>query len=1012
MSSLEARPEGRNAGRRGVAAPLPSLDKARPAILPGLLVLILLILPWHAVPPAGASERGPAAGTQANVGLTAIERSYSRRAEIPLRLFGHRMFAERPAAPPPPGAVRDDYRLGIGDEVQVTLRGQRSSVRRYAVDTGGLLIAEDLRPITAAGLTLGELRTELEAAVADSMPHTEVFTSLAALRRIGVLVLGEVARPGRIETAGQASVLDALIAAGGVAPTGSLRSIRLVGRQGERDVDLYDLIFAGRGGATAAIGDGDRIIVPPIGPTFAVAGAVKRPGIYELPRSPGSASSLAEVLETAGGPLRPGTTGALLLSFGSDGRETARPIDPGDSFRPVDGDLLLVGPEGAARQDAVEIAGHVGRPGPRALDAVPTLSALLADTDLPPDTYLPFAALVRVDPETLARTLRAVDLQAVLDGGEDAALAEGDSLVVLGARDIEFLTARPVLDLLAGAPPPRFPACAGLEVLARRIASDPGGTVAAGPLAISAAGLVPAEMSCPAVYDRHPDLLSFALDHAVLLRRGVPRPGLYPAAGEIPVERLARLAGADRAAAADLAVGGRTSGRHLPASRGDIVEPAAAAYELAGHVRHPGRRPLAAGTTLARVFSGGEAIDEGAYPLAAILDRWDRRTLTRRLLAFSPSEAAAGRDARPLAEGDRLLLFSSAEIAGLSGPGTERGGTVEPQIRALLSELSLTVAGEVRRPGRYPVASPVTLGRLLAAAGGLTADADPAGIEITDAAGRRSGVDLGRPGAEGIEVGRGDTVRVLPRAGLPEAGTVAISGEVRRPGRYDMIRGERLSSLIARAGGLTDEAYPAGAVFTRASVRRAEAESFTRTADEIERNLALMMMRDRPPPAEQVDLARRLATDLRNARAVGRVTVEADPHVLALRPALDPLLEAGDLLVIPKRPLSVAVAGEVLSPAFLRFEPGKSAADYIREAGGTTRNADEGRAFALMPDGSSRPLAVSFWNHQPVFLPPGSTVVVPRDPKPFDLLEISASIGTVLGQLATTAASIAVLSRQ
>lgn len=998
---------------------IPVHRRARTAARPSpsgparFLALLLPLVLWSREPAAETPDRyrEPAAAS----GPSEVEKAYSKRADAPLALFGRGIFASPPAAGAPLlGAEREDRRLGVGDEVQVTLRGQRSSGRRYAVDTAGLLIVDDLRPVAAAGLTLAELRAELETAVAESMPHTEIFVSLTALRRIGVLVLGEVARPGRVQTDGRASVLDALLAAGGVTRNGSLRSIRLLGRQGERDIDLYDLLFAGGGGATAALDEGDRIVVPPLGPTFAVAGAVKRPAVYELPRtsSPGE-DGLAPVLALAGGSLRPGTDGAILFSFGPDGRETTRLIGPDDPYRPADGDLLLVRAGGAARHGAVELAGHVGQPGPRSLEAAPTLGSLLADTELLPDTYLPFAVLLRIEPGTLTRSLRAVDLDAVLQGRDDADLSEGDVLVVLGGEDVAFLTAGPVLDLLAGAPAPRLPACAGLGVLARRIASDPGGVLAAGPLALSAAGLVPAEKPCPGIYDLHPDLLSFAVDHAILLRRGVPRPGLYPAAGRIGIERLAGFAGADRPAAAALAVGGRRDARSRPASPGDIVEPAAPAFELAGHVRHPGRRPLPAGTPLSRVFADAGAIREGAYPLAALIDRWDRTTLTRSLIPFSPAEVPAGRTDRVLEDGDRLLLFPAAGIGPLPEEAPPLDAALpDPAIRSLLSELSLSLAGEVRRPGRYPVAAPAPLGRLLAAAGGLTAAADPRSVEITDAAGLRVTVDLERPGSDLVRVGRGGTVRVLPRTGLPEGGSVTISGEVRRPGRYDMVRGERLSSLIARAGGLTDEAYPAGAVFTRASVRRAEAESFERTAAEIERNIALMMARDRPPPAEQVDVARRLAADLRGVRPIGRIAVEADPHALALRPELDPLLEPEDVLIVPKRPLSVAVAGEVLSPAFLRFEPGKAAADYIREAGGTTRNADEGRAFVLMPDGSSRPLALSFWNHHPVLVPPGATVVVPRDPKPFDLLEVSASIGTVLGQLATTAASIAVLSRQ
>ena len=64
-----------------------------------------------------------------------------------------------------------------------------------------------------------------------------------------------------------------------------------------------------------------------------------------------------------------------------------------------------------------------------------------------------------------------------------------------------------------------------------------------------------------------------------------------------------------------------------------------------------------------------------------------------------------------------------------------------------------------------------------------------------------------------------------------------------------------------------------------------------------------------------------------------------------------------------------------------------------------------------MPDGRSQPLSLSSWNHSVSTIPPGSIIVVPRDPKPFDFLEFSKNIGGILSQLAITAASVSVISR-
>ena len=149
--------------------------------------------------------------------------------------------------------------------------------------------------------------------------------------------------------------------------------------------------------------------------------------------------------------------------------------------------------------------------------------------------------------------------------------------------------------------------------------------------------------------------------------------------------------------------------------------------------------------------------------------------------------------------------------------------------------------------------------------------------------------------------------------------------------------------------------------------------------------------------------ARALAAELEDAEGIGRITVEADPATLSAKPELDLLLESGDRLFIPKRNLTVRVNGEVLSPAALQFREGKSARTYIDEAGGFTYHADKDRTFVLFPDGSAKPLSVSSWRHSPTFIPPGSTVVVPRDPQPFDFVSSFKDVSQILSNLAVTA---------
>ncbi len=162
---------------------------------------------------------------------------------------------------------------------------------------------------------------------------------------------------------------------------------------------------------------------------------------------------------------------------------------------------------------------------------------------------------------------------------------------------------------------------------------------------------------------------------------------------------------------------------------------------------------------------------------------------------------------------------------------------------------------------------------------------------------------------------------------------------------------------------------------------------------------------------EQIAVLERLASQIASTEAVGRVVLESDPSVLAVRPELDTVLEPGDRLFVPKRPGYVSVSGDVLNPGTLQFISGKNATDYLDQSGGFQPSADDDRVFIVFPNGEAQRLSTGLWSFDPVGIPPGSTIVVPRDPAPFDFLGLVAEITPIISQIALTAASLAVISR-
>jgi polysaccharide export outer membrane protein len=254
--------------------------------------ILLCALAFAALIPLPAFA-GQIAVTTPREDLSALETAYSIRAGQKLQQFGYDLFAvpgpdirkqldKAAAFSPrmPTGDARDEFLLHPGDELEIAFTGQRTDHGLYKITSEGLLSVPGLPPIPAEGRAIGQVRLSVKAA-ARTLHNVDAHVSLSSVRQIEVLVTGHVQRPGRQNLTIFHTVVDALIEAGGINKDGSLRQIRLVRRGGSAPIDLYALLLHGSG-ADLQLQDGDRIIVPPIGPVMAVAGKAKRPGIYEL----------------------------------------------------------------------------------------------------------------------------------------------------------------------------------------------------------------------------------------------------------------------------------------------------------------------------------------------------------------------------------------------------------------------------------------------------------------------------------------------------------------------------------------------------------------------------------------------------------------------------------------------------------------------------------------------------------------------------------------------------------
>jgi protein involved in polysaccharide export with SLBB domain len=272
---------------------------------------------------------------------------------------GTRVLAQ-PGVVPAWNVAGPEYRLGNGDVLEVQIAG-RLEVTRLQVIVGpdGVVSLPPLGAIEVGGLTLLMANQRISERARALLRFAEVSLVVTAPRVFDVTVSGEVERPGTLPAQATQRLHELILGAGGVTARGSLRRVRVTQGDAVGEIDLLRFELAGDVEQNPYVQDGMRVHVPPRGAAVTLAGAVRRPGEYEL----GPRGSLRELLELVGG-LSPGSAAweARLTRLGSDGRKQTVSLDlrtalaaPGD-VELQDADTLFV-PAPAQLQDVVEVRG-------------------------------------------------------------------------------------------------------------------------------------------------------------------------------------------------------------------------------------------------------------------------------------------------------------------------------------------------------------------------------------------------------------------------------------------------------------------------------------------------------------------------------------------------------------------------------------------------------------------------------------------------------------------------------
>ena len=408
---------------------------------------------------------------------------------------------------------------------------------------------------------------------------------------------------------------------------------------------------------------------------------------------------------------------------------------------------------------------------------------------------------------------------------------------------------------------------------------------------------------------------------------------------------------------------------------------------IKGAVFKPGSYALDNGMTLKNLIDKAQGLKEDVFTGRALVVR-TRQDLSKEYIAVNLRPIIAGEE-----NGLALQKEDSVQVASIFD---------------LRDTTTVTINGAVRKPGTYRYEDNLSLKSLILKAEGFAENATGMGIEISR---RKRDVNINKAGSNIVELIRIDDTKELSSTSkdvqlepfdivtvkedpyYQKQISVKVSGEVMMPAIYTLqSREERLSSLIARAGGLLYTANVAGAKLVRKKKEVIDTSEVKRLFQSVEK--------DTTRTTKKTELVAKNTTD-----------VAIDLNYILKHPGSkdDITLEEGDELIIPRLNNTVSVNGEVFKPLEIMYERGKGMRNYLSDAGGVTPLGKRSRAFVIYANGSSakiRRVLGIFPNYPKI--EPGSSIYVPEKPKGgFD----AAKTGVIVSALSGLVTALALILR-
>lgn len=870
----------------------------------------------------------------------------------PIKPFGYDLFSGNldAFAPLMNSPVPKGYVMGPGDTLNVQIYGANNRALQLTIDRNGDVQVPDVGPMQVAGLTFDEVAELVKSRIKDAMMGVDVSVTAGALRSIRVFVLGDVNRPGAYVVSGLSTVSNALLASGGIRSIGSLRGIE-VKRNGKvvSRLDLYDFLLKGDMSNDVTLLDGDVVFIPTIKTTVTVTGEVNRPAVYELKNE----QTLADVIKLAGG-FNQGASPAFakLERIRKDGYRTIKDIDLLSSAqlkqRVLKGDKVIVPGNIDEFKQVVSLSGNLNRTGEYQWQAGLRIADLFKG-----DSEDIFKAKTDLE-HVFVRRQEGVERNVrvlMVDLGEAISNPNGLDNVVLEPRD---------------------------EVIVLSFDDNRVDTL------------------LPLVVELERQTKNNMLPKTVSVTGSVQYPGDYPLASDMSVQDLVSIAGGPSLRSLEYAILKKES-----------------AYD-----RKVSAQLINLNSDLSKVMMSAQ--DE-----LIVLDSINSTDeLTQRKKVIDNLDSAskfAGNESEFTQDLTSSDAFKNKQVQ----TGRERLDTLLERLKQQATDVApariVSVEGFVKFPGDYPLVDGMRAQDLIAIAGGMQESAYTMSGELVsrsvDPETQKMQVfnqiiNLDSAQLMHLSLKSMDSLIVKRKPEWDEKKVVTLSGEVKFPGNYVLLENETLSDVIARAGGLTKDAFVKGTVLQRAELLSKQTAELNKARVKLQAILAQNNAKDTSNNLSNVsgneasEYLAKVIAQANEAQATGRLSL-VDRNNDIENSFKSVILKDQDRINVPSDPRTVAVIGEVFASQTFNYDSDMDGMAYLEMAGGANSLADMDRAYVVKASGRVVPLKESgfFYASSASVIEQGDVIVVPMDVEKLRPIQLWKEVATITGQIGIALAS-------